>query len=57
MSIKDITVVITSFRSENKILRCIKSLGTELSIIVVENSNDQALKENLKEITQILSAS
>ena len=48
MSIKDITVVITSFRSENKILRCIKSLGTELSIIVVENSNDQALKEKLE---------
>ena len=47
MSIKDITVVITSFRSEKKILRCIKSLGTELSIIVVENSNDQALKEKL----------
>ncbi len=45
---KDITAVITSFRSENKILNCIKSLGQDIKIIVVENSNDKKLKDKLE---------
>ncbi len=45
---KDITAVITSLRSEKKILKCIKSLGKEISIIVVENSNDKKLKALLE---------
>ena len=49
MSNKDITAVITSFRSENKILNCIKSLGRDLKIIVIENSNDKNLKTKLEE--------
>ncbi len=48
MNNKDITAVITSFRSENKILNCIKSLGDDLKIIVIENSNDKQLKEKLE---------
>ena len=48
MNNKDITAVITSFRSENKILNCIKSLGDNFKIIVVENSNDKKLKEKLE---------
>ena len=48
MSNKDITAVITSFRSENKILNCIKSLSSDLKIIVIENSNDQKLKDKLE---------
>ncbi len=48
MSYKDITAVITSFRSENKIVNCIKSLGTDFKIIVVENSNDKNLKNKLE---------
>ena len=49
MNNKDITAVITSFRSENKILNCIKSLGKDLKIIVIENSNDKNLKTKLEE--------
>ena len=41
MNNKDITAVITSFKSETKILNCIKSLGKDLKIIVIENSNDK----------------
>ncbi len=48
MNNKDITAVITSFKSKNKIINCIKSLGREIDIIVVENSNDENLKNQLE---------
>ncbi len=48
MSNKDITAVITSFRSESKITNCVKSLGDKIDIIVIENSNDIQLKEKLE---------
>ena len=48
MNNKDITAVITSFRSQNKITNCIKSLGKNLKIIVIENSNDKKLKDKLE---------
>ena len=48
MNNKDITAVITSFRSENKIINCLKSLGRNFNIIVIENSNDKNLKDKLE---------
>ena len=48
MSNKDITAVITSFKSETKILNCIKSLGKDFKIIIIENSNDKKLKNKLE---------
>ncbi len=48
MDNKDITAVITSFKSDNKIQKCIRSLGEDLQIIVVENSNDKKLKDKLE---------
>ena len=48
MNNKYITAVITSFKSENKILNCIKSLGKDFKIIVIENSNDKRLKDKLE---------
>ena len=48
MNNKDITAVITSFRSENKILNCIKSLGKDIKIIVIENSNNTKFKTDLE---------
>ena len=45
---KDITAVITSFKSENKILNCVRSLGKDIKIIVIENSNDKKLKLELE---------
>ena len=40
MEIKDISVVITTFKSENKIYTCIDSLPKTIKILVLENSND-----------------
>ena len=57
MSNKDITAVITSFKSENKIVNCIKSLGKDFQIIVIENSNDKKLKDKLEKIILTLNAS
>ena len=42
MNNKDITAVITSFKSENKILNCINSLGKDLKIIVIEKDKKLA---------------
>ena len=49
MSIKDITIVITSFKSENKIRFCLNSIDKQCSVINVENSNDQEYKQKIEE--------
>ena len=46
MNNKDITAVITSFRSE-KIINCVKSLGRDINVFI-ENSNDKNLKFQLE---------
>ena len=43
----DLTVVITSFHSRKKIFSCIESVGKSIKIIVIENSNDETLKEEI----------
>tara|TARA_B100001093_G_scaffold445072_1_gene448500 strand:+ start:734 stop:1579 length:846 start_codon:yes stop_codon:yes gene_type:complete len=48
MANKDITAIITSFRSEKKIINCLKSLGKDIKIIIIENSNDEKLKNKLE---------
>jgi len=48
MSIKDITIVITSFKSEKKIRRCLNSIDKQCSVINVENSNNQDHKVNIE---------
>jgi N-acetylglucosaminyl-diphospho-decaprenol L-rhamnosyltransferase len=48
MSIKDITIVITSFKSKNKIKKCLNSIDKECSVINIENSNDQDFKKNIE---------
>ena len=61
MSIKDITIVITSFKSEKKIRRCLNSIDDECSVINVENSNNSEHKRNIeseyKNVKCILSGS
>ena len=49
MSIKDITVVITSFKSEKKIRRCLNSIDDQCAVINVENSDDKKYKINIEE--------
>ena len=40
MSIKDITVVVTSFRSSEKIKSCLNAIDRQCRILLVENSNN-----------------
>ena len=48
MSIKDITVVITSFKSKDKIRNCLNSIDSECKVINVENSNDENYKKKIE---------
>jgi len=50
MKIEDITVLITSFRSKEKIYSCLQSIGAKVKIIIVENSNDIELKEKAESL-------
>ena len=47
MSIKDITVIIASFKSEEKIKACINSIDKQIEIIVVDNSNNIEFKNSI----------
>ena len=43
----DLTVIITSFHSRDKIFSCIESIEKSIKIIVIENSNDEKLREKI----------
>jgi len=47
MIYQDITVIIASFHSRDKIFDCINSISKDVKIIVVENSNDENLKNEI----------
>ena len=49
MSFRDITIVITSFKSEKKIKNCLKTISAECSVINVENSNDNEHKNKIEQ--------
>ncbi len=44
----DLTVIITSFHSRDKIFSCIESIEKSIKIIVIENSNDEKLKREIQ---------
>ena len=48
MSIKDITIVITSFRSDKIIRNCLNSIDRQYQVILVENSNSLELKKSVE---------
>jgi len=48
MSIKDITVIIATFRSGQKIKSCLNSISREVKVIIVENSNDNDFKNDIE---------
>ena len=48
MSIKDITVIITSFKSGEKIRTCLNSIDRQTKAILIENSNDSKIKNNIE---------
>ncbi len=49
MESKELTIVIVTFKSEDKIFDCLKSISNEIPVIVVENSNNHILKNKLEE--------
>ncbi len=48
MTYQDITVVITSFRSENKINSCLESISRELEVLIIENSSNNKFKQDVE---------
>ncbi len=48
MSITDITIIITSFKSEKKIRRCLNSIDSQCNVINVENSNNRQYKLDIE---------
>ena len=54
MSIKDITIVITSFKSDEIIRNCLNSIDRQYQVILVENSNDLEFKKSIeREFTNV----
>ena len=49
MESKELTIVIVTFKSEEKIFDCLKSISNEIQVIVVENSNNHIFKKKLEE--------
>ena len=49
MSIADITIVITSFKSEKKIRNCLNSIDKQCQVINVENSDNQEYKKKIED--------
>jgi N-acetylglucosaminyl-diphospho-decaprenol L-rhamnosyltransferase len=48
MSIQDITVVITSFKSDEKIKDCLNSINSKCKVLLIENSNDIEFKSRIE---------
>ena len=52
---KNITFIITTFKSRNTIFKCLDSLEPECKKIIIENSNDKNLMEEIQDKYQNLS--
>ena len=50
MPYQDLTIVITSFNSQEKIFDCLKGINPNIRIIIIENSNDNELKEKVEKL-------
>ena len=48
MEIKDLSVIITTFKSENVIKNCLESLPKNIRILIIENSNNYDFKKNIE---------
>ena len=48
ISRQNLSIVIVTLKSENVIHQCIKSIDQDISIIVVENSNNRSFKDDLE---------
>ena len=48
MTFNKITIVITSYKSDEKIIRCLKSINSQCKAIVIENSKNISFKEKIE---------
>ena len=48
MESKDLTIVIVTYKSDEKIFNCLKSISDEISVILVENSNNESFKKRVE---------
>ena len=48
VSRQDITVIIVSYKSQKVIYDCLRSIPSDIKVVIVENSNDKILKENIE---------
>ena len=48
MSYDKITIIINTFKSEDKIHQCINSIAPKVKIIIIENSDNNKLKKELE---------
>tara|TARA_B100001248_G_scaffold3960_1_gene2972 strand:- start:1388 stop:2221 length:834 start_codon:yes stop_codon:yes gene_type:complete len=51
MESKELTVVIVTFKSHEKIINCLKSISTNIPVIVVENSDNKDFKKKIENIS------
>ena len=49
MTNKNITIVINTFKSEDKIFNCLNSIDSSYQIIVIENSSNNMLKNQIEQ--------
>jgi GT2 family glycosyltransferase len=48
MESKDLTIVIVTFKSEERIFNCLNSISSKIPILVVENSNNENFKKEIE---------
>ena len=48
MESKDLTIIIVTFKSEKKIVNCLKSIPSHIKVLVIENSNNVNFKKNIE---------
>ena len=48
MKLNDLTIVIVTLKSEEKIFSCLNSIPRELRVIIVENSSNMDFKKNIE---------
>ena len=44
----DLTIVINTFKSDEKIYSCLNSIDQDIKILIIENSNDRDFKEKIE---------
>ncbi len=48
ISRQNLTVIIVSFKSDNVIHNCIQSIGSDIKVLIIDNSNSKEFKENIE---------